>query len=741
MKRYKGQFKDINDNTIYVEIVPSDNNYTETIEIKFPYDEPIQIKSKSKGIFTPIKQTQCTITIFSEEIYWDLYTPTVTDYYVKVWNNTNTLFCGYLTPCIYSQDYVTKAEIELEAVDAIAVLKEIDYTPIGSTKDIISVNALLNHILLKLPNQIVFENNSSINFANYYVQESNFFDDDGEPMNCQEILNELMKYIGCTALMYNGKIYFIDYNKIGTTNLKTLTIDKYGKGTPSVSLDDVYNKIEIDVDLYEVDDIIKDVIDSENKTIVNELKVNSSNQQIFCDYALSWREWYHHTQDKDRWTLMCKPYTFWKDETNKEFTKSNWNTYDREIESMSLISNLSIETRSANDCGKYKDSSNNSVFVPYYCGAYPIRTYSYNKETGLDNSKVSFDDFIYFPKSSNATSFPALTYKMGEKLAYSISEGTSYIIIDAKIFINGDVKEIEGGEDLDYGACYFKPINKATGQEELKPIPVPLDIDIPFEKYKLEILERDTTSANYNKGFSFFTAQLKIGNKYWNGSVWTTTPSTFTLNFHDDDVQSEAETFSFYKWEKIAFNPNVKRYEIGDNGYAIPIKPNDYVNGEFEFTIYSPSNERGSKFVGYFLKDLKVTYAYKDSQHWADDKKNDDDIIYENIINENYAKTMDELTLKINSWYRNKPISKSYLLNSNKMPVIEINNKIQEVNLLEKYYNHYSTPRKIFELNYKITDMNPFNSYYHTQTDTTYYVDSYKMNVKMGETKLKLIEL
>ena len=75
------------------------------------------------------------------------------------------------------------------------------------------------------------------------------------------------------------------------------------------------------------------------------------------------------------------------------------------------------------------------------------------------------------------------------------------------------------------------------------------------------------------------------------------------------------------------------------------------------------------------------------------------------------------------------------------MPVVKINNQIQEVNLLEKYYNHYSTPRKIFELNYKITDINPFNSYYHTQTDTTYYVDSYKMNVKMGETKLKLIEL
>ena len=84
-----------------------------------------------------------------------------------------------------------------------------------------------------------------------------------------------------------------------------------------------------------------------------------------------------------------------------------------------------------------------------------------------------------------------------------------------------------------------------------------------------------------------------------------------------------------------------------------------------------------------------------------------------------------------------------------KLPVEQYLNRIsadtfstkQEENLIYRYYSHYHTPKKILNLNYKVTDIPPLLRYQHFQTDTKYFVDEYEMNLKTGETQLKLIEL
>lgn len=741
MKKYTGQFKDINNVMITVDIIPSNGSYTAESEVRFIGDEPVLIEADSADIFEPIKTQSCTITLFTEEIYWDLYTPESTGYYVHVYNDKSSLFDGYLTPCIYTQDYAYKSEIELEAVDYLAILDTFEYKVEGD-REIISVSALLNKIFGNVPNYKSYQNKSGLNLNTYFIQEANFFDDDDEPMTCKEILEELCRYLGLTATMYNGVIYLIDYNT-STTESNVLTVDRYGEGTPTIELDEVYNKISFGCDLYEVEDVIDDVIDDDNKTVINEFKIGTSGEQLFSDYSFSWREHGHHTTDKHRYTMLIKPYQF-VDESiadDKSYKISRWKSYSREISTNTLVT-TTIEGRANSDINTYKDSEGDKLFIPQYLGAYAIRQYSYSKAEGMaSKTKINWEDYLLFPALQNKSTskdrrrYPAITFNNDSNLAYSIDGGTGYLLFQGDLWCQSDI----GISGVDTDVIWLEA--KRNGTTETVATPVCMEnMDLSFDEDRKRVYRREKGGEGYNEGWAMIKAQLKIGNKYWNGSTWTTTNSTFDIKYHDDDVNGDDETLSYFTWLRVAPNSNIPKYNVGDDGYAIPITAADRLNGKLEFTLYTP-NQLPRTINNFFMRDMKLKYIYKDSSNWADDKKADEDIVYENIINEDWAVEMDEIDLKINSWYKDKPISKSYFLDSNKLPVITINGKVQEERLLEKYYNHYSTPKKIFNLNYKITNTNPLNKYYHTQTDTYYFVGGYEYNVQRAEAQLRLIEL
>lgn len=755
MRKFVGQFKDLNDKDVYVTITP--DSYTEEVEIKFPYDEPVIIENNTSSVFESVRTTSCTIKIFTEEIYWDLYTPSATGYKVKVERENIILFSGFLTPCVYTQDYLYKSVLELEAVDYLAVLDQFKYKLVGNDTEIITIDELLKRCFSSL-NISTYENRTDLDFTQYYIQESNFFDDDNEPMTCKEILEELFNYLGFSIVSYNGS--FTIYKVQPETQPETLLTEKYGAGNPTIDIDNVYNKISIGCNLYEVEDLTTDFFD--NNTIFNEVKLTSNNQIIYSDYFFSWREHGHHTEDKNRYHLYVKPYNF-VDETIDTGNVGKWKSTTRQISDLSL-QNDSATVRANKDTLRYKDSQGKYLYVPQYIGAQPIRVFEYSNAEGINNKKsISWKDYIIFPSVTYAnyqdrftrTVYPALTYKSNDNLAYSIKDGTGYIVLDLSVFCQSDI----GNKGVDTEVIWAKAY--LNGKEETIAVPLPMDnVGLTFDKDIQTFLKRKTDATDYNTGWQFIKCKVKVGNKYWNGTQWTTADSTFNLSFHDQDAAGNEETFSYFKWLELVPNQNIPQYNVGEDGYAIPITAADKLNGKFELEIYTPkpfkyAQDRivlGDLVTGqdikemrvcnnYFVKDLSVKYVYKDSHHWADDKEIENDIIYENIINDSYAIEMSELDLKINSWYKDKPISKSYLLDKDKLPVTMINGKVQEDRLLEMYYNHYSTPKKIMNLNYHTLDVNPTKSYYHLPTNTTFNIMAYNMNVKTNETDYKLIQI
>lgn len=104
------------------------------------------------------------------------------------------------------------------------------------------------------------------------------------------------------------------------------------------------------------------------------------------------------------------------------------------------------------------------------------------------------------------------------------------------------------------------------------------------------------------------------------------------------------------------------------------------------------------------MKDFELSYKYVPDNYNLiniDDYKTDSDIIYTNIINEDYCTEFDEIELKINTAAENKPISRSYIMDYASSYIVNLTkngvSKRQEHNLVNMYYDHFNSPKKIYE--------------------------------------------
>lgn len=281
--------------------------------------------------------------------------------------------------------------------------------------------------------------------------------------------------------------------------------------------------------------------------------------------------------------------------------------------------------------------------------------------------------------------------------------------------------------------------------------------------------------ADYNKGWNMLKLKLSIGNKYWNGRQWTTTESTCFIPYHKDNVVTDDECLIWTGWNKPVTNHNYT-YKVNKDAFVIPINKEDNLQGYLHLEVYMPKipwnnqlyRENNYLRINYnnippviFMKDFGLTLCSTDnSEKWYDvfeDDEEDDDIIYSNPIDSNNVTDMDDLELKINTYNSQKPIAKSYIIEPSIVDgkVVEDsfkyhtagfydnligNYKRQEMNLVDKYYNHYSEPKKIYNCvvhGYKA----PYKCVQCTAISGKYIVDEQSYDLKADVNELKLVEV
>ena len=134
------------------------------------------------------------------------------------------------------------------------------------------------------------------------------------------------------------------------------------------------------------------------------------------------------------------------------------------------------------------------------------------------------------------------------------------------------------------------------------------------------------------------------------------------------------------------------------------------------------------KYIGFVDSDDYIhPEFFARMKYLIDEYDTDSDIIYTNIINENYVTDFDEIELKINTAAENKPISRSYIMNTSNNYIVNLTKngvtKRQEHNLVNMYYDHYYTKKKIYECT--IHDfLNPGSPVETTATDGFFIIDT-----------------
>lgn len=842
--KYIGEFTTRDNEDIEVLII-SHQDESEIVELTMSGEPVIISGGTGDSIYTPVKGYEATIEFLSDDYYFDMYSSTVTGTSVIVTNKTNgrVLFRGYLTPCIYEQDFVSLDRIQLSAVSSLSALENIKYeTYSRETK---SFKSIIVDILGKVglsgfyfPDNIKLTDNSSNILSNIFISEENFFDDDDEqtPWSCKEVLEEIAKYFGVTCTMINGDVWFIDYDRIknGNTiynyysreNVSIVTVDpditlkrdNFRHADMAISLDETYGKITVNSNTYEIDNVFPDdPFDEKNMTVIPEYspyvtyiheKTKSSHKYFL------WWTWDHQTVTTEQKEIFVKyftskyiqtswydsshnylsnkpPYDFVHTSSNsdeyKNFNKAgcaiikeaHYDLLDVEPSSLSwrdyiIVSNGVRKGKDADD------SLSNSIY-------YDTPTYGDEGEPdpfrwGIKYWEDGWEDWEWrYPYNSKqdaerrAESVKTQLRNAGYLLREDASVPPSTPVFNFKS--NLGIKYSSGNSNKLY--LVFQG-NAMLTEQYILPIS---DVSESLDPTELKVQDYSIG------GFNVIPCRLKIGNKYWNGSSWTTTESTFSIKIGEvEKKQNKNGSYSLLehlymdKW--MPFRNDVS-YTMGldcGDGVAVPLPSSQNLSGDVEFSIYAMSMKENSKVVspkvayweefphwgeegeqeggriGYveipivqrgtrfcIIKDLKIGF-YSSDNEWYNTKEDEKDIIYTNVIDDSFYGEFDDIELKINTQVDGKLPSKSSVMTSSGYVTklydsVLRESKVPEERIVEKYYKHYRTPKK--KLSFTTKDPVDLNDriYWDYFENETFVVDSFEYNVKDNERTVYLVEL
>ena len=311
---YKGYFRDYEGALHSISFItnPRSDIYG---DITLAGESPVVVSySTSETLYEPLRTSTCTVRVVSSHYLMNLYSGKAQGTQVVLRNEDrgSVEWCGYLQPNLYNQGYSSEIEeIEFEASDCLSTLQYLKYEyyyngngqpMIVSFKDIIdSIVKKCGIINSYAYTQKVYSNSEetkTMDFKDFSISENNFYSEEGEPWSYQEVLEETCKYFGFVCFQWGDKVYFIDYDNYSSTksmtgyvyekstgwntrtmvtlsNFNTITEDSYRGTGADMSLDDVYNKVTVNCNYYNVEHIIPDLFDDDNLTERNQLSITT----------------------------------------------------------------------------------------------------------------------------------------------------------------------------------------------------------------------------------------------------------------------------------------------------------------------------------------------------------------------------------------------------------------------------------------------------------------------------------
>lgn len=721
--KYTGQFKNIDNNTFYVYIT-TDGDTSTSKDITLGVEPLItSYEGSDDYLYKPVKYSSTTIKILSSDYLFDLYSSKAQQNKVEVLNYMgNMVWVGYTTPNLYSQGYENPIEeLEIECIDALSTLQYYDYTPINNNKGIVTFVELINHLLSKCNAYSRFYISNATYNPNYSteyfweklsISEMNFFDEDGEPMKCDGVLEELCQFMNLTCYAYGGEVFFIDYDaikngintyyryNIGTTtnptivtleHTHTITSSDYVENGGQLSLDNVFNKAIVKSELYSFDDAIPNIFDendiknygmnqvyTENLSI-EDATIGKGKHKVFMRYYTNPKyKSYYYINNGSTFFPVAPPdkieYSFTQQFIGATICKGFFkevDNFDDDINSLSFTDYLLLHSHNSNDTKVY---TRQAYKIAEAAGSGSDIYISLDEEKGIPlfESIVDFD--------------PAF---IGGNNVYFVIEG-SYIQMDreGKMFI---------------------PENYGNDNDTL--------------------IEENL----------WLKAKLEFNGQYWNGTQWTTTDTCFKLEFKSDDNKHHINK-DFPIKNNITWDMGLE-----GEGYAIKLPSFGISTTRPILTLYSPhKNNADYRCDAVWLKNFGVSLMIGDTNL---DKENDTDTEYSNVIDEDFVNEMDDVNFKICTWDNKAPnySAVGQINGANLLYLDTTYNKAtkqtlrQEEHFIYRLVNQYSTPSTILDLNLK-NEFKLYSTLIDTYLGKTFIIDSVTIDWFWNKAELKLIE-
>lgn len=778
---YKGEFRNTEDELISV-IIGSEGDTEELLLAA----NPVIITSSSDGLFAPIKADACTIKVLTTSIYKEIYSSTAQGTSVQVKNETTgeVLFYGYVTPNIYSQEYESLDALEIEATSALSSLQYYRYR---HTQTIVNWYNVIKRCFQKagyyksfyFPDNFNYEKAEELQMPflkALYQFEDNFFDDDEENTGWtyKDILEEFCRYMGLSLVVYKAQLYFIDYEYKGSkyflynleddtveevdlSDVYTITADSYKESGTTISYDETYNKISIKDNLYDVQEVIPEVMedlenmDSDPNKYYEEQQVIDGETYTIVSSFFKSKKWHLRNYWDDPIitdeTIANDTASFWQKvdyyKSDEEPSSLNWATYFT-MYNNSIIGNL------FNDTTFMLELIENPEFI---CnGGYFIVDMQFK----LSKHKLAADCL----KTSDQT------YSNS-----SYSSGFTDTLFPCRLYI-GDYWF--DGAQWQHKSEYLRKKNKGYYQTnkvwDISEDPLPT-------WYKYRDADGDWKFTNNKAEWDAATTEKKSGSYKNFHHVYCLSEGSSTSfkdriyideeYYHECKLQDRfylakrnEEGDKIFDEMKQLTNTVSWKMNIEDSSDGVAIKLPDFILfGKLIFELYAPSQlgtypnlfTYGVQQKCEAIHIKKLTFSYKASDKLVDlfdSTKKQDDVIYTNVINTDYVNEWDDLEIKINSQVDNRITSKSSMLIKTADQIeflTKVYNKtqneyrIQENNLIEKYYNHYSSPKAILEINIE-NKLKPYSIIKETNLGKDFNLDSYEYDVYSDTLNAKLIE-
>lgn len=227
--------------------------------------------------------------------------------------------------------------------------------------------------------------------------------------------------------------------------------------------------------------------------------------------------------------------------------------------------------------------------------------------------------------------------------------------------------------------------------------------------------------------------KLSIGNKYWNGTYWSDSETTF-------DVLVTGKSKGYNAID------NTKKLSMaysGVSGYIIQM-PDTPLTGEVKFSMYTPSCD-DENVTAVIIKDFSLKFKKNDGQVGI--TSSDSDRTYENVVNSEYVNELDEIELKISSYnedgacYSKLTLENNYL-KDNLYSAIESKLVRLEESLIKRIINRYDHTRlKLTQQINNSDDLNPIcilsDNYI---VNKKFIISGGTINVGLNEFECKMIE-